>query len=161
MSTRKAVNRFFGRYEAPWEIFMIVLAVAFVAIGFIPDWVQLSPSELSTLAAVDLAITIFFVLEFAIRFSAAPSRKEYLKDHWLDLMAVVPLVRWVRIARVVRVIRVMRLMRLARIIDSLDDLGVNFARFARLNGLQWMLLTLTAVMLGSSILLFFRRSPVQ
>lgn len=161
MSVRRAVNHFFEVHEAAWEIFMIVLAVIFVVIGFLPDWINFSPSALNTLSIVDWAITIFFVLEFIVRFTAAYSRKGYLKEHWLDLLAIIPLVRWVRIARLVRVIRVLRLLRLGRIIDSLDDLGVNFAHFAKLNGLQWMLLVLTAVMLIFSILIFFIEAPLN
>jgi len=61
MSIRRAINRFFEVHEVAWEIFMIVLAVIFVVIGFLPDWTQLSPATLDTLSQVDWAITIIFV----------------------------------------------------------------------------------------------------
>ena len=161
MSIRKAINRFFEVHEAAWEIFMIILAVIFVLIGFLPDWMHISTSALKIVSGVDWGITILFILEFIVRFSAAYSHRGYLKEHWLDLLAIIPLVRWLRVARLVRVVRILRLLRLGRIIDSLDDLGVNFAQFAKLNGLQWMLLVLTAVMLFTSILVYFTEAPVN
>jgi voltage-gated potassium channel len=161
MTIRRAINRFFEVHEVAWEIFMIVLAVIFVVIGFLPDWTQLSASALNILSMIDWGITLVFILEFIIRFSAAYSHIGYLKEHWLDLLAIIPLVRWIRVARLIRVIRVLRLLRLGRILDSLDDLGVNFAHFAKLNGLQWMLFVLTAVMLFTSMLVYFFESPVN
>ncbi|MGI2335142.1 MAG: ion transporter [Dehalogenimonas sp.] len=161
MSIRRAINRFFEVHEVAWEIFMIGLAIIFVIIVFLPDWAQLSASALNTISTIDWGITLIFIVEFVIRFSAAYSHKGYLKDHWLDLLAIIPLVRWIRVARLIRVIRIMRLLRLGRIIDSLDDLGFNFAHFAKLNGLQWMLLVLTAVMLLGSILIYFTEAPVN
>jgi hypothetical protein len=70
-------------------------------------------------------------------------------------LALVPLIRWLRVARIVRVVRVLRLLRLARIIDSLEALGVSFAHFAKVNGLQWMLIALTGLMLGLSFVFYF------
>jgi voltage-gated potassium channel len=158
---RKSINRFFERWEAPWEIFMIALALAFVAIGFLPEWTDLSARSMDSLATIDIAITVFFILEFVVRFSASYSRSRYLKSHWLDLLAIIPLVRWIRVARLVRIIRILRLLRIGRIIDSLDSLGVDFAHFAKLNGLQWMLLASTAAMLGVSILFYYAESPTN
>ncbi len=152
MTIKQRVNWFFDRYEAPWEIFMIVLALIFVAIGFLPDWVRLTPRQFDILTWVDYGITAVFILEFVVRFAAADSGKSYVKNHWLDLLSVVPLIRWLR---VVRIVRVLRLLRLARIIDSLEALGVSFAHFAKLNGLQWMLMVLTGLMLGLSFVFYF------
>jgi hypothetical protein len=53
MPLRRAINRFFEVHEVAWEIFMIILAVIFVVIGFLPDWTQLSPSALNILSIID------------------------------------------------------------------------------------------------------------
>ena len=97
MILRKTLQKFFHLHEVAWEIFMIVLAVCFVIMGFLPDWIDFSESSLETLMIVDWSITFFFILEFAVRIGIAPSKKKYLKDHWLDLIALIPSVRWFRL----------------------------------------------------------------
>ncbi|MFH0846887.1 MAG: ion transporter [Chloroflexota bacterium] len=154
MRLRKSIEGFFEKHEVAWEAFMIVLAVAFLAIGFLPYVVTLAPGTQTALDRIDLAITIIFALEFGVRFSVAPSRRIYLKERWLDIVAILPAVRWLRFARLARVFRLLRIARVVRIMDSLDRVEFDFSRFARLNGLQWTLLTLTMIMLLASFMLF-------
>jgi len=161
MRLRKSLNRFFDRYEISWELFMIALAVVFVMLGFLPDYIDFSTAELAVLEGLDWGLTIFFALEFTVRILISPSRMAYFKGHWLDLVAIVPMMRWLRVARFARILRLLRIARMARVFRSLDILGFNLVRFVRLNGLQWILLALTAIMLISSIALYFLEQPVN
>ncbi len=161
MRLRRSVENFFENHEVVWEIFMVVLAIFFVVIGFLPDFFEFTDDELFFLDNVDIGITIFFALEFAIRIAVAPSRKGYLKEHWLDLLAIIPVVRWLRFIRVLRVLRILRIARLLRVFDTLDYFEITIARFAKLNGLQWMMLALTMIMLIASGLLFLFENPVN
>ncbi len=158
---RKRLNYFFGTYEIGWELFMVALAIVFVVLGFLPDYIQFTESQLTTLDALDWSLTAFFALEFTIRFLIAPSRLDYLKGHWLDLIAIVPVVRWLRVARIARILRLLRIARMARIFRSLDTLGLNISRFLKLNGIQWMMLALTIVMIIASIAVFFFEHQVN
>jgi hypothetical protein len=79
MKLRKALNSFFDRYEIGWELFMIALAVVFVVLGFLPDYVQFSEVELGVLGGLDWGLTIFFALEFTVRLLISPSRLSYFK----------------------------------------------------------------------------------
>ena len=151
----RSINRFFEKHEVPWEISMIFLAVVYIVIAFLPDWMSLSIRTLSALEVGDWAITGFFVLEFALRFFAADSRLGYLKGHWLDLLAIIPVLRWLRIARFARILRVLRVLR------SLDDLGINFARFTQLNGMHWMVLILTGVMFAGSTIIYLSEAGIN
>jgi len=152
---RPAINSFFEKHEVPWEISMVILAIAYIVIAFLPDWMSLPSRTLSALEVGDWAITGFFVLEFAVRFLAIDSRLGYLKGHWLDLLAIIPFLRWLRIARLTRVLRVLRVLR------SLDDLGFNFARFTSLNGVHWMVLVLTGVMFACSAVIYLSEVGVN
>jgi len=154
MKLRKLLTHFFDTYEIAWELFMVGLAITFVIIGFLPDFFDFSGNSLAILDSIDLGITSFFVLEFVTRISISFLRLRYLKEHWLDLVAILPAIRWLRAARLVRVLRLSKITRIARVFRSLDELGFNVAQFARLNGLQWMLISLTVIMLVSSGLLF-------
>jgi voltage-gated potassium channel len=137
------------------------MAVAYLVIAVLPDWIGLSPATLSTLEIVDWTITGFFALEYAIRFFAAESRSGYAKEHWLDLLAIVPLLRWLRIARVARVFRVLRVLRVVRVFNSLEYMGVSFARFTSLNGVQWMVLVLTGAMFAGSAVIYYSEAGIN
>jgi voltage-gated potassium channel len=154
MTLRKKIQDFFDLHEVAWEIFMIVLAVIFVIIGFLPDWFNFSESSLQNLLIADWTITCFFVLEFALRIGIAQSKKIYLKAHWLDLIALVPNVRWFRLARITRIFRLLRLARIVRGLNTLDQWEAVLARFGRMNGLQWIILAFTVIMLACSGLFY-------
>lgn len=119
-AARRYVHSFFLRYEAPWEIMMMALAVVFVAIGFLPDVVHLTPRGHAWLGHADWAITAFFGLEFMVRFGVAPSRRQYFREHWIDLVAIVPFFRIFRMARLARVARLLRLLLLTRFFRDVD-----------------------------------------
>lgn len=161
MKMRQLVQGFFNNHEASWEIFMVILAVIFVVIGFLPDFHDFSDSELGLLDIIDWGITGFFALEFIVRITAAPSQKGYLREHWLDLIAITPVVRWLRVFRIMRILRLLRVARVIRVLNSLDLFTLNVKRFAKLNGLQWILLVLFLIMLASSGLLFYFEHPVN
>lgn len=159
MRIRTSLNNFFIKYEMGWEVFMIALAVVFVVLGYLPDYIQFSEIELRVLEGLDWGLTAFFALEFTVRILISPSRLDYFKGHWVDLLAIMPVMRWLRVARFARILRLLRIARMARVFRSLDVLGFNFSRFIRLNGLQWILLALTVIMLTSSVALYFFEKP--
>lgn len=132
---RSSLQHLLERYEAPWEIFMMAMAVAFVTLGFVPHWLHFSPGALSVVDKVDWAITGLFVVEFAVRFWAARSRKQYLREHWLDLVAIIPtpFLRAFRVARLARVARLLRLLILIRFFRDLDSLFLHMKGIGR----QW------------------------
>ncbi len=79
-----------------------------------------------------------------------------MKGHWLDLIAILPVLRWFRVAG-----GLAHVLRFARVFSSLDRLGIDIIDFLQLNGLQWMLLVTTMIMLASSFFLFLFEYPVN
>jgi voltage-gated potassium channel len=152
MSFRRSVNGFFERFELPWEIMMVTLAVVYVLIGFLPDWFSPLPDViLDFLAGADLGLTAFFLLEFILRIAVAPSRGGYLREHWMDLIALVPVVRWLRAFRILRILRLLRVMRVVHLTNLVGRLGGDTLSFLRMNGLGWVLLGLAVFMFVVSV----------
>jgi voltage-gated potassium channel len=89
-----------ARHEIAWELAFGALAVVYVAVGFAAD--EASAEVQPALSAVELAITVVFVTEFATRFLASYDRRRYLRGHWIDLVALLPFARWLRLLRLVR-----------------------------------------------------------
>jgi voltage-gated potassium channel len=131
---RDRLNGFVERHEVAWELVMAAMAAAFVVVGFAGD--EDAPPGL--LSLVDSGLTAIFVLEFAGRFAASRDRQDYLRGHWIDLIALVPTVRGVRL------LRLLRLLRLVRAFSGLYRGLARFDRFARHRGL----LTLFVAWLG-------------
>ena len=93
---------------------MAVLALTYVGLGLLED----SPTGLLSSGNVQAAlnvITAIFVTEFLIRFTAAPSRWRYFKRHWIDLLAVLPSLRFLRLLGLARLAILLRLLRVARL----------------------------------------------
>jgi voltage-gated potassium channel len=78
---------------------MAGLAVVYLGVGFSIDEGQGAPTFIIGLLAV------IFLSEFAIRFWDAPSRRLYLRGHWLDLVSCIPLVGGLRGLRILRLLR--------------------------------------------------------
>ena len=104
---RTAINDFFVRYDAAWEGVMGVLVVVWMVLGAQPRG--------DLLTTVMDAITIFFALEFGVRFTAAWSHWEYVKGHWIDAVTLLPALRGFRL------LRLLRLLRLARATKGLSN----------------------------------------
>lgn len=81
-------------------------------------------------------IWIIFILDFALKFTLAPNKTDYLKSNWLTAISlIVPALRVFRIFRVFRLLRAARAargLRLVRFVTSLNRgmkaLGASFGR---------------------------------
>lgn len=105
---RERYNRFIARHEVAWELTMAALAVAFVVVGFAGD--DATGATGVRLRTAEAVITAVFVLEFGSRFIAAWDRRRYLREHWIDIVALIPAIREVRILRLLRFLRLFRVV---------------------------------------------------
>ena len=101
-SWRDGFNDFVERHEVAWEITFAALAVVYVAVAFAFD----APDAPDSLIVVDRIITGVFLAEFGIRIAASRDRLRYLREHFIDLVALIPLARGVRVLRLIRLLRV-------------------------------------------------------
>ena len=93
------VSAFVDQHDTAWELGMAALAVIYLALSFTIDEGKGAPTlVVGTLAAL-------FLAEFTVRFWDAPSRRGYLKGHWLDLISCFPLVGGLRSVRILRLLR--------------------------------------------------------
>ena len=115
---------------ADWlEMPMLVLALAWLGLLIWELTWGLSP----LLETAGIVIWIIFILNFAIEFSLAPRKLNYLKSNWLTAVSlIVPALRALRILRIVRVLSATRGLRLIKVIGSLNRgtraLGKSFGR---------------------------------
>lgn len=115
------------------------LETPLLILGFV--WLALLIYELiwslsPALEFIGTLIWIIFILDFALKFTLAPDKTDYLKNNWLTALALLaPALRVFRIFRVFRVFRAARAtrgLRLFRVLTSLNRgmkaLGASFGR---------------------------------
>jgi voltage-gated potassium channel len=120
-SLRSSFNGFIQQHATAWELGMAGLAVIYVLIGFASD--EASAAYQPALAMADLILTIVFIGEFATRFLASPKRVRYLRDHAIDLVALLPVARGLRVARLLRLLRLIpAFARLRRVFTGVERL---------------------------------------
>ncbi|MBX3170675.1 MAG: ion transporter [Candidatus Eremiobacteraeota bacterium] len=94
---------------------LIVISILILAIEVaLPPGSQLR----HRLFLVEEAITGIFILELMVRYLAMRRRNRFLREYWLDILAILPLLRIFRFARFVRLLRLLRLFRLAQMLTS-------------------------------------------
>jgi len=153
VSSRDRFNAFVARHEIAWELAMAGLAVLYVAVGFALD--AADPALHGGLLVVETALTVVFVAEFGSRFGAARDRLAYLRGHWVDLVALIPVVRGVRI------FRLLRLLRLVRAFAGVHRALTHVERLVRHRGLAGIVVAWLAVMVICSIALFVAENGVN
>ncbi len=175
-SGRDRYLAFVARHDIAWELGMAVLAVAYLIIGFAAE--DAAPAVRPALEASEIALTIVFAGEFVSRFVASYDRVSYLRGHWIDLVALIPVARGLRIARLLRLLRLVRAFagvyratsHVGRLVNHrglgllitawlgimvicsaglyLAEKGVNEAIESPLDALWWGIVTLTTVGYG-------------
>ena len=101
---------------------MAALAIAYVVIGFAID--EASAEMRPGLEAAEAALTAVFIAEFLVRFLASFDRLRYLREHALDLVALLPVARGLRLARLLRLLRLVRTFSgLRRAFTSVEQLA--------------------------------------
>ena len=99
---------------------MLVLGFVWLALLVLEFTRGLSPG----LEVAGTVIWVVFILDFALKFTLAPDKTNYLKANWLTALALaVPALRVFRVFRILRVIRAARGargLRLFRVVRSLN-----------------------------------------
>lgn len=65
------------------------------------------------------SITWIFIVELSLRAWAATSIRRFFSEYWLDIIAILPQVRWLRSARALKLLRLVRLLRLLGVVTRL------------------------------------------
>lgn len=106
----------------PFQIVVLVLSLA-VLLTLLVDTTFELPAEVSRLLqGMDHAVCLILLVDFAIRFKRAKSKRVFMKWGWIDLVASLPTVDWLRLGRLVRVLRVLRVLRAMRLLHRIITL---------------------------------------
>jgi voltage-gated potassium channel len=118
------------------ELLVVVLAVASVLLLFLEATSVLSQEQRRVVGYADLTIACLFLVEFAYRFGISEQKGRFLRRHWWELVASIPLtldwtqaLRAIQLLRVVRIVRLLRVLRLGGRLRVLASASQTLARY--------------------------------
>ena len=152
-SWRDRYLSFIERHDIAWELGMAGLAVLFLAVGFAGD--DVSDSARGPFEVADMVLTAIFATEFGTRFLASYDRLAYLRGHWIDVLALIPVARGLRIARLLRLLRLVRMF--AGVYRATSHIG----RITQHRGLGLLITSWLGVMVITSAGLYLAENGVN
>lgn len=93
---------------------VIVLSIYVLCALIVDTLFKLSTETSALLNYIDIAICVFFFIEFCIRFYNAESKLKFMRWGWIDLVSSIPMVNFLRAGRLLRLIRLIRVVRAFR-----------------------------------------------
>ncbi len=124
------------------------------------DYGTFDRRHLNGLALLNFCITLIFAVELTLRYLAAPSKREYFKEFWLDILATLPIFRVFRGSRALRLLRLVRMIRLTGVISRLSS---HYPKVFRAGAIDFLMITgllVVAVVFGTVGILHFERGDV-
>jgi voltage-gated potassium channel len=128
------------------EIVVATLIVASVALLVVEATLLPSDAEHTLVAELNDVITWVFVVELALKFLGEQTKRRFVRRYWLDIIAVLPLMRGFRL------LRILRLLRLFRLGMILSQHAAQFSSVFRTVKLEYVLggvMVLVAVLMGA------------
>lgn len=121
------------------DILMIALALISILLLILEVTAEISIEQKKVIGYADLGICAIFFGEFSYRFFKSENRALFLRKHWWELLASIPItseaaqiLRGVRLLRIFRLLRLLRLIRFAVRLKILLDASQKFAQQAYL-----------------------------
>jgi voltage-gated potassium channel len=117
------------------DAIMILLSLVSVFLLFFEVLAEHTPQQRHALEVADAFIAFVFLVEFCVRLVRAPNRAVFLRQHWWELLAAIPITSGVAQAlkglNLLRIFRLIRLLRLVRFLIRLKIILAASTRFAR------------------------------
>ena len=144
-----------------YDIVLMFLALLSVVIVLAENRVSFSTQQLQLINAIDTGIWILFVADYFTRLALAEEKKEFVKTHIIELVAILPfneLLKGLRAFRILRSAKALRLLRITRLVSYFGR-ALNYADdfTGRHNFRYVLLLTSGIILLGAGMIVFFEK----
>ncbi len=141
----------------PFQFIILVLSLFVLAALAAETFFTLPPPITRILRAVDTLACGVFLIDFVVRFRAAPSKRAFMRWGWIDLLASIPAFELGRWGRSVSIFRIIRLLRGVRSLQRL--VALLFVNKRRGGVASVVVLTFLLVTSASVAILVFEQAP--
>ena len=137
---------------------LLSLILSFMALFVISGllFFPLRPETRQVLIGLDFLICSIFILQLSVDMIRSTNRLQYMKRHWIDFLASLPMVEPLRYARLFSILRIILVIRSSR--NVLKQLLKNKHETTLASILLLLVILLTA---GSSLMLFIEGQSPQ
>lgn len=160
-----------ARRQLRKDVFVSVLALISVGIGIYDATHPRTNARFTWLDFVDLGIVLIFIFDFSYAARASGKPVEYVKKHWYELPALIPItgnmvkgaevVPFLRGVRLVRLLRVARLIRVAGTLARLRQLWQKMLRIARRAHIAGLAVFAVCAIVAGSGVIWLLEAPYQ
>lgn len=150
-----------------YTVFMAILAVISIVL-VIMDYESLISIEDSPYIYIDNSILVLFAIDYFVQLVKSEKKWQFIKTHIFDLLAIIPfsaifsVFRLTRLLRLARLSRLTKTLRFVKLVGLTGKLQESAKRFLKTNGLIYLLIICTIILIVSSVLfyiLWLRTSP--
>ncbi len=156
-ASRKRLARFFAK---PWVELTVAVLIVLSVVLTLGEYALEGrdvPQLLNAVVWVNFALTWIFVVELVARFAASTSWRRFLKEYWIDILAVIP---WFRVFRFGRAVRLLRLIRILRLFGVVTRLHSHFPYVMKRGLVDYLVvcgLLVVTVIFGTGAIQYFER----
>lgn len=112
MRTQKS-KRNLRRFMIAKELIMVSLVVASLGLLVAEHIVHFSRTQLVFIEAIEIFVALVLLAELSFEWYHAKNRKKYFKEHWIYLIAAIPLpIYTFELLRSIRLLRLLRLFKM-------------------------------------------------
>jgi voltage-gated potassium channel len=97
-----------------FQLIILILSVFVLGLLVVELALDLPVESSRVLGWIDNVVCGLFFIDFAVRFNKAPSKLQFMKWGWIDLLASIPYIEALRWGRLFRVFRILRMLRAAK-----------------------------------------------
>lgn len=154
------------KYGLYYEILFTVLALIAVTIAILDITGKINLSENETLYLIDNTILFIFIVDYFIRLLLSSNKKYFFSHNIPDLIAIIPFSSLFKIFRIAKLLRLfkltklMKLSKLARVFALLAKLNKSASRFLKTNGLIYMIIFATIIILLGALSIYITEKGV-
>ncbi|MGR6832413.1 potassium channel family protein [Aliivibrio wodanis] len=116
-------------------------------------FVPLDHASRTMLITLDTIICALFLFQLSLDLFRSKHRLQYLKEHWIDFVASIPIIEPIRYARIFHILRIFRLLRSSQSVLKQIQSNRKEATIASI-----LVLMVTLISLGSVFMLMFEGS---
>lgn len=130
---------------------LLSLILSFMALFVISGllFLPIKPETRQVLIGLDFIICSIFIFQLTIDLIRSENRSQFIKDHWIDFLASLPMIEPLRFARIFHILRVILVIRSGRFV-----LKQLFSSRRETTLASILLLLVILLTIGSSMMLF-------
>jgi len=97
-------------FDSPiFGVSLMLLILLSVVLILVEMFFQCPTAQLEKIQTANDILTIIFIIELSLRWLISASNSAFLRNFWIDILAVIPMFRVFRIGRILRIIRLFRI----------------------------------------------------